>query len=107
MRVIALIFISIASGCAHREQLSGVQAEAISQVQRWVPIGTPVGEAIRIMERHGFACMLTDHGATYLDCDYQSSGSISKSVLVCGRASFSVMDGKVSAVQMKTYLKGP
>jgi len=107
MRSFAIILLFIVSGCAHRELLSGEQAEATSQVQRWVPVDTPVAEAMRIMERHGFTCMVTDHGATHLDCDYRSSGSIWNPVLVCGRASFPVVDGKVSAVQVRTYLKGP
>jgi hypothetical protein len=59
------------------------------------------------MEQHGFTCMVVDHGGTYLDCDYRSKGSISNPVLVCGHASFPVTDGKVSAVQVRTYLKGP
>jgi hypothetical protein len=107
MRVFAIILLFVITGCTHRELLSGEQAEATSQVQQWVPVGTPVADAIRIMEQHRFTCMVVNHGATYLDCDYRSSGSISNPVLVCGYASFPVMDGKVSAVQVRTYLKGP
>lgn len=106
-RVFVIILLFAVSGCAHRELLSGEQAEATSQVQRWVPVGTPVADAIRIMERHGFTCMVVDHGTTYLECDYRSSGSISNPVLVCGHASFPVTDGKVLAAQVRTYLKGP
>jgi hypothetical protein len=107
MKVLVIILLFVVCGCAHQEPLSGEQAKATSQVQRWVPVGTPVADAMRIMERHGFTCMVVDHGATYLDCDYRSSGSMSNPVLVCGHASFPVTDGKVSAVQVSTYLKGP
>jgi hypothetical protein len=107
MKGFALILLLIVSGCAHRELLSGNHAEAIYQVQSWVPVGTSVADAIRLMERHGFTCMVVEHGGTYLDCDYRSKGSIWNPVLVCGHASFSVTDGKVSEMQMSTYLKGP
>ena len=107
MRVFFIVLLFVVSGCAHRELLSGDQAEATSQVQRWVPAGTPVADAMRTMDQHGFICMVVDHGATYLDCDYRSKGSISNPVLVYGHASFLVADGKVSAAQVKTYLKGP
>jgi hypothetical protein len=108
MRAFAIILLLAVSGCAaHRELLSGDQAEATSQVQRWVPVGTPVADAMRIMEQHGFTCMVDDHGATYLDCDYRSKGTIWNPVLVCGHASFPVTDAKVSGVQVSTYLKGP
>jgi hypothetical protein len=107
MKAFAIFLLLAASGCAHRELLSGNQTEAISQVQRWVPVGTPVADARRIMERHGFVCMVDDHGATYLDCEYRSKGSIWNPVLVCGHASFPVMDGNVSHVHVSTYLKGP
>ena len=106
MRVFVIILLFVVSGCAHRELLSGEQPEVPSLVQRWVPVGTPVADAIRIMEQHGFTCMVVDHGATYLDCDYRSKGAISNPVLVCVHASFPVADGKVSAVQVRTYLKG-
>jgi len=46
------------------------------QVQKWVPPGTPVKEAQRIMEKHGFECELIgkDHplnrsGVECLDCE--------------------------------------
>ena len=47
-----------------------------SQVREWVPVGTEVTEARRIMERHRFTCYLitTNHqlnvlGRDYLDCE--------------------------------------
>jgi len=46
------------------------------QVQEWVPLGTSVADAERIMGQHGFECSLLtrDHpfnayGVDYLDCD--------------------------------------
>jgi len=107
MKAFALILLLAASSCAHKELLSANQAEATSQVQRWVPIGTPVADAIRIMEQHEFTTMVVDHGGTYLDCEYRSKGSVLNPVLACGHASFPVTDGKISGMQLRTYLKGP
>jgi hypothetical protein len=107
MKAFALIFLFAVCGCAHRELLSGDQREAISQVQRWVPVGTEVADAIRSMEQHEFTCMVVDHGGTYLDCDYRSKGTLADPVLVIGHASLTVTDGKISEVQVRTYLKGP
>ena len=85
MKAFALILLLAASSCAHKELLSANQAEATSQVQRWVPIGTPVADAIRIMEQHEFTTMVVDHGGTYPDCEYRSKGSMLNPVLVCGQ----------------------
>src|SRR5262245_52060120 len=106
MKTFSLILLLATVGCAHKELLSGNQAEATSQVQRWVPDGTPVADAIRTMEQHGFTTMVVEHG-TYLDCEYRSKGSILNPVLVCARASSPVVDGKISGMQVRTYLKGP
>jgi hypothetical protein len=108
MKGFALILLLAISGCAHRELLSGNRADAIRQVQSWVPVGTPVADAIRDMESHGFNTMVVEHGGAYLDCDYRSKGSIGNPVLVCAHVSFSLVDGKVSEMQMSTFgLKGP
>jgi hypothetical protein len=107
MKSFAIILLLAAGGCAHEELPSGNQTEAFSQVQRWVPVGTPVADAMRIMERHGFVCVVDDHGATYLDCEYRSKGSIRNPVLVCAHASFAVTNGSVSAAEVTTFLKGP
>ena len=76
MKTFALIVLLTATGCAHKELPSGNQAEATSQIQRWVPIGTPLADAIRTMEQRGFTTMVVDHGGTYLDCEYRSKESI-------------------------------
>lgn len=107
MRAFAIILLLAASSCAHQELLSGNQTEATSQIQRWAPAGTEVADAMRIMEQHGFVCLVDNHGDTYLDCEYRSKGTIFNPVLVCGHVSFTVTDGKVSAAQVTTYLKGP
>jgi hypothetical protein len=107
MKVFVLILLFAVGGCAHRELLSENEVKATSQVQRWVPVGTSVADAQRIMEQHGFSCLPVTNGVSSLNCDYRSSGSIWNPVLVCGQASFPVRDGKVSAVRVKTYLKGP
>jgi hypothetical protein len=107
MKMLALVLLFAACGCAHRELLSENQVKAISQVQRWVPAGTPVADAQRIMEQHGFSCLPVTNRESSLDCDYRSTRSLWNPVLVCGHASFRLTDGKVSAVQVNTYLMGP
>ena len=107
MRVFAIILLFVVSGCAHRELLSGEQAVAASQVQKWVPLGTPVADAIRIMEQHGFTCVVVDHGATSFDCDYRRSDGFWSMTAVCAKASFQVTDAKVAAVLVNTHLESP
>lgn len=107
VKILAFVLLLATTGCAHRELLSGNRAEAINQVQTWVPAGTSVADAIRQMDSHGFDTMLVEHGGTYLDCEYRSTGSIWNPVLVCAHVSFSVVDGKVSEMQMSHGLKGP
>jgi hypothetical protein len=107
MKLLPLILLCAASGCVHQEPLSGNRSEALSQVRRWVPVGTPVEEACRIMRRHGFS--VASNGLSRLDFEYRSSGSFWSEGMVqtCGHASAEIADGKVISVDVGTYLKGP
>ena len=107
MKILPLILLWAASGCAHHEPLSGNRSEALSQVRGWVPVGTPVEEACRIMRRHGFS--VASNGLSRLDFAYRSSGSFWSEGMVqtCGHASAEIADGKVISVDVGTYLKGP
>lgn len=109
VKVLALILLCMVSGCANHERLSVRQSDATTQVRRWVPKGTPLADARRIMEHHGFSCSVVTNGPSRLDCYYRSSGSFWSEgmVQVCGHASFPVVDGRVSAADVTTYLKGP
>jgi len=69
-----------------------------SKVREWVPLGTPVPDAERIMERHGFECHritannpFNSSGIEYLDCDKEQVRFHDWS------ARFVVQDGRVSA----------
>ena len=84
---------SLLTGCA-----SSDPARFESRVREWVPLGTAVTDAERIMERHGFDCHLittnnpfNSSGIEYLDCDKEQVRFHDWS------ARFVVQDGKVSA----------
>ena len=70
------------------------------QVQDWVPLGTPVADAQRIMEKHKFICEILDK---------KPDSPLSVATLICRRkagvmtsiadweAEFDIRDGKVAA----------
>jgi hypothetical protein len=91
--LLVAIGISLPTGC-----FSSKQAKFESTVHEWVPLGTTVAEAKRIMERHGFECHLittnnpfNSLGLDYLDCDAERVRFHDWS------ARFIFQDGKVSA----------
>jgi len=107
MRAFVIILLLAANGCAHRELLSSKQAEATSQVQHWVPVGTTVAEARRNMEQHGFICAAFTNGASSFDCDYRKSEGFWKMTATCAKASFQVTDEKISGVLVSTHVESP
>ncbi len=69
-----------------------------SLVRTWVPLATPLAEATRIMEHHGFEChfittsnLFNTTGFDYLDCDREQVRFHDWS------ARFIIQDGKVSS----------
>ena|SRR6186713_545461 len=77
--------------------LSADPAKFETQVRKWVPIGTSVADAQRIMEHHGFECRLittnnlfNSGGFDYLDCDQEQVRFHDWS------ARFILQDGRVS-----------
>ena len=50
---LVLMVVAILTGC-----LSSDPTRFESKVRDWVPLGTPVTDALRIMQRHGFECHL-------------------------------------------------
>ncbi len=84
---------SLVTGC-----VSSDPAKFESKVRKWVPLGTPVVDAARIMEHHGFDChfITTNNpfnasGVEYLDCEREQVRFHDWS------ARFVVRDGKVAA----------
>jgi hypothetical protein len=75
-----------------------------------IPVGTPIDDAQRFMEREGFACsrktnaeFLDRMGLDYVDCDRSEGGIVRRrwQVAVVHR------DGKVTEVIARTGLVGP
>ena len=116
MKILALAILFTAASCAHRPApLSDKPAQAESQIQSWVPVGTPLADAQRIMQQHNFTCSVSTnssfgdlHGADFLycDCHFADSGftpivyRVWKVALVLG-------DGKITGVRVSTGLVGP
>jgi len=110
MKRFAIILLLAANGCASREVFDGDPQQAASQIQRWVPSGTPVATAQSIMTKHAFTCSWRTNeidNMRFLDCYYQSSGGFFHMVLTCVDAQFPVKDGKVEIPYVKVYPKGP
>jgi hypothetical protein len=107
VKVLALLFLITACGCAHQQQLSGRQPQATAQIQTWIPIGTPVSDARRILEMHGFRFVSAADGTKPLEFSYMSPESIWDPIVVEGHAYLSVNDGKIAAVQILVSLTGP
>lgn len=63
-------------GCLCAGCVSANPQKFSRQVQKWVPLGTPMAEAGRVMKHHGFDCTLVTknhpfnpYGLDYLDCE--------------------------------------
>ena len=109
MRFLFILLVAVV-GCSQGERLSAQPAEATAEVQRWVPIGTQVSQARRIMQQHGFSCSLVTNGAfadlrgvDYLYCDRRESGITQHR----WQAALVLVRGKVSAVHVTTGVVGP
>lgn len=116
MRTITLIMLLALTGCSHSSPpLSGEPAQAASQIQSWVPVGTPLADARRIMEQHQFTCSVTTNGsfgdskaADLLYCDRSVADSqVTPIVSRRWQVALVLSDGKISAVRVSTGLIGP
>ncbi len=54
MRILALTVVLVVGGCAHDEKLSDQPAQAATQIQNWVPVGTSLADAQHIIEQRHF-----------------------------------------------------
>ena len=107
--LLLMLFVGLAS-CSSSERLSTHPAEATTQVQRWVAVGTSATDARRIMEQHGFTCSLiangtfgTLRGVDYLYCN-RHDGSI---IQQRWQVALLLVEGKVSVVHVTTGSVGP
>lgn len=110
MRRSFILVVVAAWGCSHAEHLSEQQAVAASQIERWVGRGTPVADARRIMEGHGFTCSIVTNGsfgdlqgADYLYCDHSSGAAVRRR----WQAALLLADQKVADIRVTTGLVGP
>ena len=108
MRLLPFIFVLAVAGCS-KTSLSTQATEATAQVQRWVPVGTPLADALRGMEQRGFACSVVTNGSfaelrgvDYLYCD-RSEGGVTRQRW---QAALVLVEGKVSIVRVTTGSQG-
>ena len=114
MKILTLAIILAVGGCAHSDKLSEQPAQAASQIQSWVPVGTALSDAQRIMEQHQFKCsMITNSGfqdlkaTDFLYCDRSDSDNqITPIVIKRWQVALVCHDGKISAVRVNTRLIG-
>jgi hypothetical protein len=83
--------------------------KAASQIQGWIPVGTPLSDAKHLMEAQGYTCELIKNGKfnglnniDYLDCYLRSSG-IGQ---VCREAALILTEDKVSNIHARTRFTG-
>ena len=114
-RILACIALLAFGGCAHSEKLSDQPAQALIQIQNWVPVGTPLADARQIMKQHRFSCSeMTNSSfgdlklADFLYCDYRVADShVTPVVLTRWQVALVLHAGKVSDVLVTTGLIGP
>lgn len=115
MKILALAVVLALTGCAQDDELSQQPTQAEAQIRRWVPIGTSLADAQRIMEQHHFHCsMMTNStfgdfkAAAFLYCDRRVSNTqVGASVLRRWQAALVLVDGKISVVRVTTGSTGP
>ena len=54
--LLLLAVITLAGGLVYFGSLSTDPDKFTHRVQRWIPIGTSISDATKIMQRHGFRC---------------------------------------------------
>ena len=115
MKILALAFVLAVGGCAHRDKLSEQPAEAVAQIQHWVPVGTSLADAQNIMEQHHFTCSVKKNSsfgdlkaADFLYCDRKDTDRrVTPVVTRHWQVALILADGKVSAMRVNMGLVGP
>jgi hypothetical protein len=106
----------LAAGCATADTppLAENYPVAYLQIQQWVPLGTTVMDAQKIMRAHGFTCTVTRHAqwGSQSDVDYvycDQIWSATNSGLIVRRrwqVALFLTDNKVSSMYLATGLLG-
>ena len=115
LKILALAFVLAVGGCAHRDRLSGQPAEAVAQIQHWVPVGTSLADAQSIMEQHHFTCSVKKNSsfgdlkaADFLYCDRRDTDHQAAPIVTRHwQVALILADGKVSALRVNMGLVGP
>jgi hypothetical protein len=115
LKILALVFVLAVGGCAHGDRLPGQPAEAVARIQHWVPIGTPLADAQRIMEQHHFTCSVRKNSswgdlkaANFLYCVRKDTDRRATPVVTRHwQVALILADGKVSALRVNMELAGP
>jgi hypothetical protein len=113
MRIVLLVVMLVAfAGCMHLQSVTRNVDEAprmIEVVSSIVPIGTPVDEAQRFMEREGFKCkreqnagFLERKGLDYIYCERTSGFGFTRD----WRVAVVHRNGKVVEVLANTWING-
>lgn len=115
LKILALAFVLAVGGCAHRDWLSERPAEAVAQIQHWVPVGTSLADAQSIMEQHHFTCSVKKNSsfgdlkaANFLYCNRKDTNRrVTPVVTRRWQVALVLADGKVSALRVNMELTGP
>jgi len=115
LRILVLAVVLAVGGCAHRDKLSERPAEAVAQIQHWVPVGTSLADAQNIMEQHHFTCSVKKNSsfgdlkaADFLYCDRKDTDRrVTPVVTRHWQVALILADGKVSAMRVNMGLVGP
>src|SRR5258708_9138364 len=88
LMVISLCFLFCGCGTSLRTQLRWE-----NRVKKWLPIGTSIEEARRIMERHGFRCEIPRSDPDEMECDKSTAFHIPDQVV---RVTLRFRNGKLA-----------
>jgi hypothetical protein len=116
MRIILILAALFICGCTHSPPLSYDEKEAEAQVEKWVPVGTPLVDAQRIMELHRFKCQLerkskwrNSRDADLIFCSFdESSPGVNASLITRWQVALFLENDKVQSVDVVIIgLSGP
>jgi hypothetical protein len=115
MKTLALALVLVVAGCARNERLPEQSTVATSKIRGWIPVGTSLADARRIMEHHHFTCSIMTNSSfgdlkatNFLYCDRRDSDSrITPIVVRRWQVVLVLSNGSVSDVRVSTGLTGP
>ncbi|MGH7954240.1 MAG: hypothetical protein ACREFE_20285 [Limisphaerales bacterium] len=115
MKIFTLAVMLAVSGCSHDDNLSMQPAQAATQIQNWIPVGTSLADAQQIMIQHQFACSLMTNSsfgvltnADFLFCSRSVPDSKITPIVIRGwRVALVLTNETVSSVRVSTDFTGP